>query len=269
MRETATQARRSADENRGDPAGYDADQQESNELDVAAHNSTRMPEQGELIAQGRAADVFAYGDGLILRRYRTEHDVSYEADVMRYVGDHGFPVPAVVEANGRDMVMERLSGPTMLDDFAKRPWLLFRHARTLAQLHKQLHEIPPSSWLRPKLGGGSAIVHLDLHPLNVMVTDRGPVVIDWSNAGLGPPEGEIADLWLLMSNADIPGSGVMHTVMRWGRGLFLRAFMRHVDRTAVRKHLRLAAAARFRDRNMTEGELARMRVFVERWALDD
>jgi aminoglycoside phosphotransferase (APT) family kinase protein len=227
-----------------------------------------MPEEAELIAQGRAADVFAHGDGLVLRRYRTEHDVAYEADVMRYVTEHGFPVPKVVEAGGRDMVMERISGPTMLDDFAKHPWRLFKHARTLAQLHEQLHGIPPPPWLKPKLGGGSAMVHLDLHPLNVMVTDNGPVVIDWSNAGIGPADGEIADLWLLMSNADIPGSGVLHTIMRWGRGMFLRAFMKHVDRDAVRKHLRLAAAARFQDRNMTEAELARMRAFVDRWALD-
>ncbi|HYZ91171.1 MAG TPA: phosphotransferase [Actinomycetota bacterium] len=227
-----------------------------------------MPEELELIAQGRAADVFAYGDGRVLRRYRTEHDVSYEADVMRYVHEHGYPVPTVIAANGRDMVMERLSGTPMLEDFSKHPWRLYRHARTLADLHKQLHAIPPPPWLKPKLGGGTAIVHLDLHPLNVMVTDKGPVVIDWSNAGLGPPDAETADLWLLMSNADIPGSGVVHRLIRWGRGLFLRAFMKHVDKTAVRKHLRLAAAARMKDRNMTEAEIARMRAFVERWALD-
>jgi aminoglycoside phosphotransferase (APT) family kinase protein len=227
-----------------------------------------MTEPGRLIAQGRAADVFEYGDGLVFRRYRTPFDTTYEADVMRYVAAHGYPVPAVHEASGTDMVMERVNGIAMLDDFAKHPWRLFRHARTLADLHKQLHAIPPPPWLKPRLGGGPSIVHLDLHPLNVIVTAAGPVVIDWSNAGTGPPEAEIADLWLLMSNAEIPGSGVIVKFMKWGRGLFLRAFMRHVDKTAVRKHLRLAAEARMKDRNMSEGELAGMRAFVERWALD-
>ena len=29
-----------------------------------------------------------------------------------------------------------------------------------------------------------------------MLTSRGPVVIDWTNAGLGDPDIEVADLWL-------------------------------------------------------------------------
>lgn len=227
-----------------------------------------MTEPGPLIAQGRAADVFAHGDGLVLRRYRTPHDSSYEAAVMEYVRGHQYPVPRVYEASGLDMVMERVDGVPMLDDFARHPRRLFRHARTLAELHARLHAIPPPSWLVPRLNGGNAIVHLDLHPLNVLITSGGPVVIDWSNAGRATPEGEIADLWLIMANAEIPGSGMAPKIMGWGRGLFLRAFLRHVDRDAVRAHLREAADHRLRDRNMLDGERDRIRRFVERWALD-
>jgi aminoglycoside phosphotransferase (APT) family kinase protein len=225
-----------------------------------------MPEAGELIASGRAADVFAYGDGLVLRRYRGLGDTLYEAAVMEYVAEHGFPVPRVVEISGPDMVMERVVGSPMLDDFARHPWRLFRHARTLAELHHRLHAIPPPTWLRPKLGGGGAIVHLDLHPLNVMVTEAGPVVIDWTNAGVGPPEGEIADLWLIMANATIPGSGLEQRLVRLGRGLFLRAFLSHVDRDSVRRHIRAAAEHRLRDRNTLDEERVRIEAFVQRWA---
>lgn len=226
-----------------------------------------MPEAGELIASGRAADVFAYGDDLVLRRYRGLGDTLYEAAVMEYVAAYGFPVPRVIEVSGPELIMQRVLGSPMLDDFARRPWRLFRHARTLAELHHRLHAIPPPPWLRPKLGGGGAIVHLDLHPLNVMVTDAGPVVIDWTNAGVGPPEGEIADLWLIMANATIPGSGWRRRLMVLGRGLFLRAFLSHVDRGAVRRHLRPAAEHRLRDRNLLDEERGRMQTFVERWAL--
>ena len=226
-----------------------------------------MPEQGELIASGRAADVFAYGDGLVLRRNRSLGDTLYEAAVMGYVLEHGFPVPHVFEVSSTDMVMERVDGIPMLEDFARRPWRLFRHARTLAELHRQLHAIPAPPWLRPKLGGGDAIVHLDLHPLNVMITKAGPVVIDWANAGAGPPAAEIADLWLIMANATIPGSGWQRRLIVFGRGLFLRAFLKHVDRDSARKHLRSAAEHRLRDRNTLDEERGRMKNFVERWAL--
>lgn len=226
-----------------------------------------MPEAGELIARGRAADVYAYGDGLVLRRYRTPHDSLYEAALMQYVAERGFPAPRVVEVSGPEIVMERVIGRTMLDDFARRPWRLFGHARTLADLHRRLHAIPPPPWLRPRLGGGGAIVHLDLHPLNVLITRTGPVVIDWSNAGLGTPEGEMADLWLIMANADIPAGGFERMLMERGRRLFLRAFLRRVKVDAVRRQLRVAADHRLRDRNLTEGERERIRLFVERWAM--
>jgi aminoglycoside phosphotransferase (APT) family kinase protein len=36
------------------------------------------------------------------------------------------------------------------------------------------------------------VVHGDLHPLNVIATDAGPVVIDWRNAVEGTPEFDIA-----------------------------------------------------------------------------
>ncbi len=65
------------------------------------------------IASGREADIFAVDDDRVLRRYRRVADVTDEAEAMAYVAGLGFPVPAVYEAHGRDMVLERLHGPTM------------------------------------------------------------------------------------------------------------------------------------------------------------
>jgi len=59
------------------------------------------------------------------------------------------------DADGSDLVMAMIRGTEMLADIAARPWRAARHARTLARLHDQLHEIaaPPtrcsllSAWL--------------------------------------------------------------------------------------------------------------------------
>jgi aminoglycoside phosphotransferase (APT) family kinase protein len=227
-----------------------------------------MPELGQLIAKGRAADVYDYGEGLILRRYRTDHDCLYEAAVMQHVHAHGYPVPEVVEVSGRDIVMERIDGPTMLADFGKHPWLVFRHARTLADLLKRLHSIPAPPWLRPKLGGtGDALVHLDIHPDNVMLSSRGPIVIDWSNAGRGIPEAEVADLWLIMANAKPPANRLERILIQLGRRLLVSAFLKKFDRDAIRRRLEIAAEHRLRDRNMSEQEKQRIRRFVAKWKL--
>lgn len=224
-----------------------------------------MTEPGRLLAKGRAADVFEHGDGLVLRRYRIDVDCAYEARVMQYVASHGYPVPRVASVAGRDLVMERLDGPTMLSDFSKRPWLLFRHVATIAGLIKRLHEIPPPDWLRPKLGDPGAIVHMDLHPDNVMLASRGPVVIDWSNAGHGDPDAEVADLWLIGACATAPGNFFERAVIGTGRKLFVRSLLGHFDRDAVARRLDFALEARSHDRNMSAEELARMRALVERF----
>ncbi|HEX5298781.1 MAG TPA: phosphotransferase [Streptosporangiaceae bacterium] len=142
-------------------------------------------EPGELIGRGRAADIYALDAGRVLRRYRTPHRCEAEAGLMRYLRQAGYPVPEVFGADGPDLVMERLAGPTMLDDLGRRPWRAARHARLLAELHDRLHQIAAPAGLRHPAGPGDRVVHLDLHPANVMLTPGGPAVIDWSNAGAG------------------------------------------------------------------------------------
>jgi hypothetical protein len=71
---------------------------------------------GRLIASGRAADVFDLGDGTVLRRYRSVHDSGPEGRLMGWLAASGVPVPVVHRAAGRDLVMDHVRGPSMLDD---------------------------------------------------------------------------------------------------------------------------------------------------------
>jgi aminoglycoside phosphotransferase (APT) family kinase protein len=136
------------------------------------------------LASGRDADVFVIDDRRVLRRYREGGDVAAEAAIMAYVASLGFPVPAVYQARGADLLMERLDGPTMLSAFLAGELDAMEAARCLADLHHQLHALPP----RLSQCQNDRILHLDLHPENVMLTSRGPVVIDWRNATEGPAD---------------------------------------------------------------------------------
>jgi tRNA A-37 threonylcarbamoyl transferase component Bud32 len=101
---------------------------------------------------------------------------------MAHAAAHGYPVPEVFEIGQNALVLERIEGATMLDDLWRRPWRLSAHAGTLARLHRQLHEM-----LAPADLGDGRLLHMDLHPENVMLSPRGPVVIDWTNARAGDP----------------------------------------------------------------------------------
>jgi aminoglycoside phosphotransferase (APT) family kinase protein len=154
----------------------------------------------QLLASGREADVYALDDRRVLRRYRcASADVIDEARIMRYVRDHGFPVPQVFEAQGTDMIMERLTGPTMGEALLANSVALKAAAEMLADLLEQLHAIP--AW--PIAVDSSTIVHLDIHPENVMLTADGPVLIDWANATAGPADLDTAFTALILAQVAI------------------------------------------------------------------
>ena len=215
---------------------------------------------GPLIASGRDADVFDLGDGRVLRRYRKDYDTATEAATMRHVASHGYPVPTVHDADGPDLVMDRVDGPTMLDLLGRRPWQLRRHARTLADLQRRLGDVPIGDLGLPaRTDGPVVLTHGDLHPANVLMGTGGPVVIDWTGAHLGRPGMDSAVTWALLHAADAPMSGaVARMVAAAGRGLFLRSFLAASDRRAARAALPHAVEARQGDLNLSDGERRRM-----------
>jgi aminoglycoside phosphotransferase (APT) family kinase protein len=153
----------------------------------------------DLLASGRTADVFALGPDRVLRRYRDGWSAEREADIMTYVGGLGYPVPAVYEVAGPDMVMERVDGPTMAEAMATGAVTLHDGVQILADLHTLLHALPARVAADP----GDRILHLDLHPENVLIAARGPVVIDWANASEGPPDLDIALSALILAEVAV------------------------------------------------------------------
>lgn len=226
---------------------------------------------GPLLGSGRDADVYALGSGRVLRRYRVPIDVAAEARLMRYLYTAGYPVPEVYEAVGRDMVLERLDGPDMLADLGRRPWLIPRHARTLADLHDRLHQITaPPGWpvaVGPgdvALGPGNVVLHMDLHPANVMLTSRGPVVIDWVNARSGPGGADVAIAYVIMATGDadlLPAH--LRPVIGSLRMAFCRRFAAGV-RDSPWPHLATSARVRIANPNTRPAEAARLLRIAER-----
>ncbi|KAA0935592.1 phosphotransferase [Streptomyces apricus] len=147
---------------------------------------------GELLGSGRSADVFALDDHWVLRRYRDGGDVTAEAAMMAHLAEHGYPVPRLRgrpegarhrAASRTDFVMQRLHGPTMLQALLQGGLTAEEAGVQFADLLHRLHSVPA----RVSADPAHRILHLDLHPDNVMLTPQGPVVIDWCNTEEGPP----------------------------------------------------------------------------------
>lgn len=222
--------------------------------------------QGALLARGRTAGIYAWGRDRVLKLFREAYppeNAENEAMTMRLVRAAGLPVPAVhgiTNVEGRQgIVMERIPGPTMLEAMMKQPWMLRRHARTLAELHVRLHcsSVPSLPLLRLevwygiahasgipmpvkqalfteflRLPRGTSVCHYDLHPMNIIMSPAGPVIIDWEGAGTGYPLLDVARSWLLMRHAVLPTSFPWSIAIRAFRAAFYREYYGQYNRLA-------------------------------------
>ncbi|WP_180933809.1 phosphotransferase [Nocardioides ungokensis] len=209
----------------------------------------------KLIASGRDSDVFEHSDGLVLRRYRDGRSAEQEAATILAVGRLGYPVPIVHGGSGPDIVMERVEGPTLADAMQAGDLTVVEAGGMLARLHDDLHALP---W--PAAGQGESLLHLDLHPLNVIVAAEGPVVIDWSNARPGPAGLDVALTALIVAQVAVtpgmlPDDPDLEELVRAVVGELLAAFANAVS-TPYAEHLAAAEALRRLDPYQSAQELA-------------
>ena len=227
---------------------------------------------GTLVGAGRNTDVFDIGAGRVLRRCRDGRDarkVDIEAQVMMRARASGVPVPEVFDISGSDIVMERAVGPTMLDAIGRRPWTGNANARLLARLHGIVHQVPASALdgldLPPRYEESPAdsdvLLHRDLHPQNVILTQSGPIIIDWEGATCGPAVADVAMTWAILGFSDVQGPRMQAALIGSVRAIFTRSFLRAAG--PIDDAWRLTAIRhRIADPNTLPAERARMEKLV-------
>jgi aminoglycoside phosphotransferase (APT) family kinase protein len=196
-----------------------------------------------LLASGRDTDVFAVDPERVLRRYRDGRDVTGEAEVMRHARRSGYPVPDVYATGTGEMVLQRLYGPTMLEALVRGTMPAEDAGAELARLLAWLHTVPARGTADPD----ARLLHLDLHPGNVVLTDAGPVVIDWCNATDGPPTLDLAMTALIIAQVAVgggPTAEAAHTLL----DVLLRCTGVHPEQTDA------VVARRRADPNVTDDE---------------
>jgi hypothetical protein len=268
--------------------------------DCASNMNTSS--QGPLVAKGRTAEVFAWEADKVLKLFYewcSPDMVRQETAIARAVSAMPLPVPRLidtVEIGARlGIIYERVDGPSMLAVCSSKPWLVFRMARLLAELHTELHRMAGEGFpsLRPSLRAaiesapslppdlkagalqlfealpdGRALCHLDFHPDQVLLTAQGPVIIDWMTARQGHPLADVARTAIMLSIGQVPyGSRAMRVIVNLWRGLFLRAYLARyielnpgVSREAIRTWMAPLSAARLHEK--IDGERPRLLAII-------
>jgi aminoglycoside phosphotransferase (APT) family kinase protein len=195
---------------------------------------------GQPIAQGRTAEIFSWGEGKVLKLFRTgipRGACDHEFSISKAVQQSGVPAPIAfeqIEVESRPgIVYERVEGHTMLRELSAHPERLHEMAQWMADLHAHIHQLKAEGLPRARdrfawtlqqaplhdaqkaaiaqhvagLADDDKVCHGDFHPDNIVLTPAGLRVIDWNNATAGHPLADVA--WtslILRMGAAPPGS---------------------------------------------------------------
>lgn len=221
---------------------------------------------GTPIATGRTAEIFAWGEGHVLKLTRADFPsilADQEWQNAQIAWQSGARAPKPIEildvAGRRGVVFDRVDGPSMAQCMRGAPLRIREYARQLAGLHVELHTISapalPSqhqrvAWnlgrsaflpeplkaavyqLAAKLPDNDTICHGDFHPENILLTERGPVIIDWEGCMHGSPAADVAATCLLVRSALRVQKGLNGWVIRQIGQLFERAYLAEYARLA-------------------------------------
>lgn len=246
-------------------------------------------EIGQLLARGRTAEVYHWKQRQVIKLFKQE--ISYAAIEREYrasqfVSQMNLPVPQVGEMlqihDRWGIEYQKISGVTLLQHMLQEPNQALAAARLLAKLHLTVHQIfvPPGYLPSQKRGlerviqrvtsldeptkteilrrlshltEGSVLCHCDFHPENILLTDSGPVIIDWMNAVVGNPAGDVARTWVILSYAG-PGEIPVRQKATAFRERLAEEYLQHylqagtLSRQAVQQWILPVAAARLAER---------------------
>jgi len=220
-------------------------------------------EEPTLIGKGRMADVFAWGEGKILKLNHAQYSLllaEMEFRNTRAVFNAGIPVPQpydLIDYQGRHgIVFERIIGHSLLDELQARPWKLVPIARQLAELHALIHsKVTPENFTSQKaylkqaietsqviseakkqvvfkemerLPDGGFLCHGDFHPGNILLSERGPIIIDWLTATTGDPLADICRTVMIFETVNPPETPFyMKFLLTLLRSLLKSVYVKH------------------------------------------
>ncbi len=172
------------------------------------------------------------GQCFALRVFRPEQTAMARREVsaMEMAIASGLPVPAIhASGNWQDrpaLLLTWMPGTPLMHELTARPWQAWSLGVALGRAQAAIHAIPvppghispPLSWvewaqpddalrhlLLARASRRHVLLHLDLHPMNVLIHGRrATAILDWANARSGDPRADLARTASILRFAPFP-----------------------------------------------------------------
>jgi hypothetical protein len=258
------------------------------------------------IGVGRTATIFRYGNDQVLKLFKSnfsQHAIQEEFEIGRSLNLSGLSIPTtheIIEVDqAKGILLDFIEGRSMLQNLARKPWLVFRYAKIMANVHFKIHgtdvrgnncikslsqtiadKISRTSLLTSQeksailsclsfLPDGSSLCHGDFHPDNIIMSKDRVVTVDWITARIGVPMADVARTWLLLAMGTLPDDKSRIEVLlakhlrNWFCGAYLKEYRRlsNLNLNEFESWKLLVAAARLIE-NVSEVENKNLVTFI-------
>lgn len=177
------------------------------------------------IGEGKMAKVYDW-QGYAYKCFASDHPdewIEYELSIQKAVDKSGLPVIKYYETVfDKCIKMDLIKGKSLADLMTKEKYkgglddLLMHFERVHGVKAIELPLLKPylnrsianakiteaqkqlAFTLLDEVPDGDVLCHLDLHPLNIMVTDQEQIIIDWVNAKIGNPIYDYARTYVIL-----------------------------------------------------------------------
>jgi Ser/Thr protein kinase RdoA (MazF antagonist) len=223
----------------------------------------------KLLGEGSTAQVISISEDTVAKLFR-EHvstsAIDHEFLLSKHVMDSGLPVPAIyrreIIKGKQALIYEKING-SPLTKRLNNPGLAFRLMKQMADLHANVHEKQASHLPLQKeslkrkiervmeltaeekrkilshlscLPDDNSLCHGDFHPDNILLSEDGPFIIDWTDATTGNRIADVARTMLIMQFGGFPEK---QSAINRKALLFLRKRLSNHYLKSYKKHFHL------------------------------
>ncbi|CAI6082646.1 hypothetical protein PAECIP112173_03641 [Paenibacillus sp. JJ-100] len=216
---------------------------------------------GELIGMGNTANVYLWGNTEVIKIFH-DHESSFfeankeakNAEIINHLNLRAPSYSGSLEYEGKlCLIYERIDGQTMLLQITPTVSSITHYAKQMAQLQYEMHQvkigIQPNlknellyrisshelinenekrrlKGILDQLPENNTICHYDFHPGNIILSSKGPIIIDWLNALVGHEAADVARSSMMLQSHALPPNAPEILIRREYRELFHQEYLR-------------------------------------------